>query len=404
MPIKNPPSFLLNASDTFSDNNNEAPRAYRDQLKPETAADILPSIIASYGMPNVNTAFDEVKVVKVFNESTPRAGSVASLAIQNGNSKKTKVNHCMAIPAPKQKKDSTSWFTPLPQQVGDNVTELEDKKLIQLSIYCFDNRDLVKALAPGDTLRIEYINGRTEARILEKVSANEVVEMDSGQPNASKASENGNGETLADTKPIKTTGGKKDDPSFATCRSPTYPNLPKKPTTFISYTRQQVIDAFNKISNDKTLKSMAFAILSMEQGNFSFPNNNVSGIQLDFGNNKGFANTVESDFDYQTCFRDNGGDQRIFAGFNTLEKGLQSFIKIIQGKINIGAFKIPTGTIEQQSSIMADNYYSSWNIAATPSELQLLKSQGYFIRNGTKVARNYNKTKQIFYNTLGVFK
>ena len=404
MTIKNPPSFLLNASDTSADNNNDAPRAYRDQLKPETAADILPSIIASYGMPNLNTSFDEVKVVKVFNQSSPRAGSVASLAIQNGNSKITTVNHCMAIPAPKQKKDSNSWFTPLPQQTGDNVTELEDKRLIQLSIYCFDNRDLIKTLAVGDTLRIEYINGRTEARILEKVSDNNVTEVDSGQPNAAKASENGNGETVGDNTPRKTTGGKKDDPSFATCKSPTYPNLPKKPTTFISYTKEQVIGAFNKISNDKTLKSMAFAILSMEQGNFSFPNNNVSGIQLDFGKNKGFANTTESDFDYQTCFRDNGGDQRIFAGFDTLEKGLQSFIKIIQGKINIGAFKIPTGTIQQQSSIMADNYYSSWNIAATPNELALLKSQGYFIRNGTKVARSYSKTKQIFYNTLGIFK
>ena len=198
MATKNPPSFLLNASDTSADNNNDAPRAYRDQLKPETAADILPSIIASYGMPNLNTSFDEVKVVKVFNQSSPRAGSVASLAIQNGNSKITTVNHCMAIPAPKQKKDSNSWFTPLPQQTGDNVTELEDKRLIQLSIYCFDNRDLIKTLAVGDTLRIEYINGRTEARILEKVSASDVVEVDSGQPNAAKASENGNGNNLGD--------------------------------------------------------------------------------------------------------------------------------------------------------------------------------------------------------------
>ncbi len=404
MSVKTPPSFLLVASDTSADNTNDAPKAYRDQLKPETAADILPSIIASYGMPNVNATYDEVKVVKVFNNSEPRAGSVASLAIQNGNSKITTVNHCMAIPVPKQKKDSNNWFTPLPQETGNGVTELEDKKIIQLSIYCYDNRDLIKTLDVGDTLRIEYINGRTEARILEKVLANNIVQVDAGNPNAAKASENGNGETINDNKPIKTTGGKKDDPSFDTCKSPTYPNLPKKPTTFISYTKQQVIDAFNKISNDKTLKSMAFAILSMEQGNFSFPNNNVSGIQLDFGKNKGFANTSESDFDYQTCFRDNGGDQRIFAGFNTLEKGLQSFIKIIQGKINIGAFKTPTGTIEQQSSIMADNYYSSWNIAATPSELQLLKTKGYFVRNGTKVERNYNKTKQIFYNTLGVFK
>ena len=195
---KTPPPFLLAASDTSADNKNDAPRAYRDQLKPETASDILPSIIASYGLPNVDVSYDEVKVIKVFTSSKPRAGSIASLAIKNGNSKALSVTHCMAIPAPKQKKDSNNWFVPLPDETGDNVTDLENKKIIQLSVYCFDNRNLIQNLAVGDTLRVEYVNGRTEAKILEKVAANDVAEVDSQSASAQQASENGNGSTIGD--------------------------------------------------------------------------------------------------------------------------------------------------------------------------------------------------------------
>jgi hypothetical protein len=394
-----PPKFLLTPNEQIS---KDTPRSYRNQLIPETASDLLPKIIADASSFNYNTdpSYDEVKVIKVFEPTDPpKAGSSLALSTEFEQNKPPTISHCMAISVGK-----THRNMPLPEEVGNGIlTDLKSITLTKMSMYCFDASGVLKQpLKLGDKLPVHKISA-SEARITGIPTGNNVVQAEADEISAKKAATGADGGNVGDSKPIKTTGGKKDDSSFATCKSPTYPNLPKKPTTFISYTKEQVIGAFNKISNDKVLKSMAFAILSMEQGNFSFPNNNVSGIQLDFGKNKGFANTTESDFDYQTCFRDNGGDQRIFAGFDTLEKGLQSFIKIIQGKINIGAFKTPTGTLEQQSSIMADNYYSSWNIAATPNELQLLKTQGYFIRNGTRVERGYNKTKQIFYNTLGVF-
>lgn len=387
-----PPKFLTNQPNT---SQLSSPKTYRDQLIPESATDLLPSIIANFNSPNYDPEpnKDYARVIKVFTTSKPKVGSVPYFLYQGEN---ITVSHCMAISVNK-----TNKFAPLPEETGDNLSNSKDKTLTNISIYCFDDKGNIQApLKVGDLIPIEFVNGKMEARIIGKAS-NDIAEADGSDPSAKDAHNNGDGSTVA---PSQTTGGgSKDDPSFASCKASTYPNLEKKPTKFLKYSKEQVISSFNKISTDKTLKSMAFAILSMEQGNFSFPNNNVSGIQLDFGKGKGFANTTESDFDYQTCFKDNGGDQRIFAGFNTLERGLQTFIKIIQGKINIGAFKTPTGSLEQQSSIMADNYYSSWNIAATPTELALLKTQGYFVRNGTRVERHYAATKQIFYNTLGVF-
>ena len=114
------------------------------------------------------------------------------------------------------------------------------------------------------------------------------------------------------------------------------------------------------------IQKIMFAFVVKEQPRFNFPNNNVSGIQLD---GAPFGGTSQSDFDYQTCFRDGGGDQRIFAGFETLEKGMVVFGKSVSGKM--GVFRTPTGdSIDEDAEILTWNYYRQWNLALSPEQLE----------------------------------
>lgn len=254
---------------------------------------------------------------------------------------------------------------------------------------------------PGlyDEVVIEYIgNDKSEAKILE-IFRRDAATTQENAPNATEAFNNSEGTTVGQTKIQKTSGGSKDDPSFATCKSPTFPNLPKRNTTFPKYTEAQVIQAIKNATNDTAIQKICFAIINIEQPKYSFPNNNVAGIQLDVGK---FPNTTEGDFDYQTCFRDGGGYQRIFAGFETLDKGMKVFSKIIQGKITSGVFNTLSGDLDKQAEILADNYYRSWNLRATNSEIQELKTKGFFIRKGEKIIRNYNSTKSRFKAKIGL--
>ena len=185
----------------------------------------------------------------------------------------------------------------------------------------------------------------------------------------------------------------KDDPTFAKCKPPTYPNLPKKPTTFSKYSSSQVIAAIKASGQNESVQKIMWAIIEKEQPRFSFPANNVAGIQLDM--RAGFAGATEASFDYQTCFRDNGGDQRIFAGFDTLEKGMKVFGKIIAGKMRV--FKsLPGSSVYNDADIMTWNYYRSWNMALSSEELVSLKTHGSVTRGNRTYEKNWDATRNSF--------
>ena len=343
------------------------------------------------------------KVVKVI-EGTGLIPQVASYSWTRTNTQELSTNKMRIIQAKVICPNGPRGVVPYPSDVVNPSIENQDPFITSLHTTAFLEFDSTKnqiELAPLDEVIIEYVgNDRSEAKILEVFRINNRTAQ-SNEPNPQTAFNNSDGTTLGNTKIQKTTGPNKDDPSFATCKASTYPNLQKKTTTFPKYTEQQVIDAIKQATSDSIIRKMCFSIISIEQPNYSFPNNNVAGIQLDGGR---FPNTTESDFDYQTCFRDGGGDQRIFAGFNTLQKGMVVFSKIIQGKVNGGSFKTLTGDLENQSSIMADNYYRSWNLRATEAELTELKRNGSFNRKGKiiKPSTAYGTAKSKFKSKLGL--
>ena len=188
-------------------------------------------------------------------------------------------------------------------------------------------------------------------------------------------------------------GGPRDDPTFTKCQPSIYPSLPKTPTKFIKYSEAEVIKAIKATGQSNEIQKVMFAIISHEQPNYKFPANNVAGIQLD--NRQAFAGAEQSDFDYQTCFRDNGGDQRIFAGFNSLKRGMQAFGKIIQKKMK--KFKPLPGNSElADADNMTWNYYRSWNTAFTAEELAKLKRDNQVTRGQQVFTRDWNKTTKVF--------
>ena len=192
-------------------------------------------------------------------------------------------------------------------------------------------------------------------------------------------------------------GGTKDDPTFSKCKPSIYPDLPRKPTKFLTYSRTQVMDALNASITNENLKKTMWAFLNKEQPGFKFPANNVAGIQLD--NKIGFRGAKKSDFDYQTCFLDSGNDQRIFAGFDTLEKGLVAFSKIIGAKMSSGYKKL-SGNIPAQAEFLTWNYYYSWNTRMSKTELVQLKATGRVVKDGQVIERDWNSTTEQFKNSL----
>ena len=193
-------------------------------------------------------------------------------------------------------------------------------------------------------------------------------------------------------------GGTKDDPTFEKCQSSIYPDLPRKPTKFLTYSRAQVMDAINAVAPSDDLKKTMWAFLNKEQPGFKFPANNVAGIQLD--NKRGFAGTKKSDFDYQTCFLDSGNEQRIFAGFDTLERGILAFSKIIAKKMAGGYKKLPGTTTSADAEALTWNYYYSWNTRMTKTELVQLKATGSVLKDGKLIERDWNSTATQFYNSI----
>ena len=154
-----------------------------------------------------------------------------------------------------------------------------------------------------------------------------------------------------------------------------------------------MIAAIKASGQNESVQKIMWAIIEKEQPRFSFPANNVAGIQLDM--RAGFAGATEASFDYQTCFRDNGGDQRIFAGFDTLEKGMKVFGKIIAGKMRV--FKsLPGSSVYNDADTMTWNYYRSWNMALSSEELVSLKTHGSVTRGNRTYEKNWDATRNSF--------
>ena len=171
----------------------------------------------------------------------------------------------------------------------------------------------------------------------------------------------------------------RDDPTFSSgkCQTQTYPSLTKKQTIFSKYTEEETIAAIQDSGQPANIQRIMFLIISHEQPNYRFPNNNVAGIQLD--STDGFRGTTEADFDYQTCYLDSGDEWRVFAGFNDLEHGMQVFGSIVAAKATSKSWHTSDSLTGEQ---MAENYYNGWNTAATPAEIASLKTTGKFTRDG----------------------
>ena len=160
-------------------------------------------------------------------------------------------------------------------------------------------------------------------------------------------------------------------------------------------TAQQVMAAIRGSKQPAEVQRIMWLIISHEQPRFNFINYNVAGIQLD---TTSFRGSSPSDFDYMTCFRDSGNDQRIFAGFDNLTRGMITFGKLIAAKMP--KWKHLQGSDNQMAETMTWNYYRSWNLALSESELILLKEQGYVMRGSERISRPWGESRTVFVNAL----
>ena len=256
--------------------------------------------------------------------------------------------------------------------------------------------------AAGDIVEIRLRRNGAEGAL--NMQVGEYVKLVAGQ-GAGGTNFNRGGYTIAGVfdylEGLTGPSGPKDDPSFTKCLPSIYPDLEKRPTRFMTYNREQVLAAVEAASfevggmRSLKLKRTMWAFISKEQPRFNFPANNVAGIQLD--NASSFAGTSRADFDYQTCFRDSGGDQRIFAGFETLERGMKLFALAIKGKMDSGGYKELTGTdAAKDAEILTYNYFRNWNTQFSGTELAMLKSTGAVLRGGQSIQRDWGSAVKTF--------
>ena len=195
----------------------------------------------------------------------------------------------------------------------------------------------------------------------------------------------------------------KEDESFSSGQCPAaltgpFASLPRKKTEFFKYTKDQVIKSIKSTNYPIQIQRTMYTYLMIEQPNLSFPNNNPSGIQTDVGKSKEIPITS---FDYHTCRRDRE-TYRAFAGFNSLDRGMLAFASMVKVKYD-GTFRQLAGAIEQQAETLVWNYYRSWNLAAKPEEIDSIKTNGYFIRNGKKFERKWDTLVTYFTKQLKDF-
>lgn len=198
--------------------------------------------------------------------------------------------------------------------------------------------------------------------------------------------------------------GPKDDPTFAKCSDSVYPTLPTQATTFYRYTQAEVLQAIKATSHAINIQKIMYAYIKKEQGKFSFPNNNPSGIQLD--NRAGFAGTTEADYDYQTCYRDSGGEQRIFPGFNTLSRAMEVFGKIVKGKSKYYyalSNDVSGAKLKSDSDNLAWNYYRQWRYSLTTDQANELYNTNKTKKGGSIIEVSMDATKATFRAALSEF-
>ena len=196
---------------------------------------------------------------------------------------------------------------------------------------------------------------------------------------------------------------KKEDSSFTKGNCPNaltgvFRNLPRKHTTFYKYKKDQVVRAITRSGQPAYIQRTMYVFIKKEQGKFSFPNNNVAGIQTDGGL---FTGTTLADYDYQTCYKD-AKTWRAFAGFNSLDKGMMMFGKAIAGKYS-RKFREPIGNYEQQADQLVWNYYASWNISLNPTQLEELKRTGQTTKRGKVIEKTWSPNVKSFAGWLKEF-
>jgi len=188
-----PPKFLLAPNEQVS---KDTPRSYRNQLIPETASDLLPKIIADANSFNYNTdpSYDEVRVIKVFESSgPPKAGSSLALSTEFEENKPPTISHCMAISVGK-----THRNMPLPEKVGNGITDPKSIALTKMSMYCFDTSGVLKQpLKVGDRIPVHKISA-LEARITGIPTGNNVTQSEADEISAREAAARNGGTNVGD--------------------------------------------------------------------------------------------------------------------------------------------------------------------------------------------------------------
>tara|TARA_R110002073_G_scaffold18689_1_gene68879 strand:- start:2911 stop:4203 length:1293 start_codon:yes stop_codon:yes gene_type:complete len=211
-----------------------------------------------------------------------------------------------------------------------------------------------------------------------------------------------------DIKPIRTwvatpSVSRKEDSAFQKGKCPkalgnSFKALPRKVTTFYTYEKEQVVKAITRSGQPDYVQRTMYAYIRKEQPRFSFPNNNVAGIQTDGGM---FRGTTITDYDYHTCFKD-AVTWRAFAGFNSLERGMKTFGITIANKYS-SIFKKPSGNYQEQAETLVWNYYRGWNLALKPDELDTLKATGQVTRKGKVYKKGWSKNVKYFAKEMESF-
>jgi hypothetical protein len=188
--------------------------------------------------------------------------------------------------------------------------------------------------------------------------------------------------------------GPKDDPTFSKGLCPQVneratASIEKRPTKFSKYTEQQVKDTIRKAApGEKGVQAAMWVIIKKEQPRLSFPANNPAGMQTDYGFLQGLG---KSDIDYQTCFKDRR-TWRAFAGFSTLQRGMNAFAKSLKAK-----FKFPAGfgsqSNDQKAEFLTKRYYQTWNLSLTDKQYAQLRKDGYVIKYN-RTCRKHNGCKK----------
>ncbi len=188
--------------------------------------------------------------------------------------------------------------------------------------------------------------------------------------------------------------GVKDDPTFVSCRASSYPNLPKQPTKFFALSPEERIQAIKNVGGSYPLfiKLQALSITLLEQPN-NGPNYNYAGVQLDSGE---WPPSASQYINYQTCYHDDK-EWRIFAGFNSSDDFFKFFLEVMYSRYQKGQYKAPSGDSNDAiAGTITDNWLRKWNLSLDQSELDQIKSKGFFIRKGKRYDKDYGKYKNTF--------